>query len=256
MLDLENLRVDYQHAPIEQFDLAEPVLEAMDIEGHEAGGMVPPVKQDNAPRDLGEQAPGQQENELIPNFNVDIEPVRRRRGRPARPAVEQQQRPVDVPANLPRAENIGPVLRCRGQLALNEPTRRARGRPRRPIAAAIVEPVRNLRGPAAPVVLHRLRQRGNATGHATRATENPLHRLRIRAHQRVAVQNNVEDFNQVQRDIVTHRNECSVCTLNTINRVFIPCGHTFCHECTERLLPHGTCYACRSVVQQTIQLFI
>jgi len=49
--------------------------------------------------------------------------------------------------------------------------------------------------------------------------------------------------------------ECSVCTVQPINRVFIPCGHSFCNFCTERRMPGETCFVCRTPVASVFPLF-
>ncbi|KZR97106.1 Uncharacterized protein APZ42_008204, partial [Daphnia magna] len=37
---------------------------------------------------------------------------------------------------------------------------------------------------------------------------------------------------------------CSVCLFNVVNRIFLPCAHTFCHECTDRFERNFPCPQC------------
>lgn len=69
-------------------------------------------------------------------------------------------------------------------------------------------------------------------------------------------QNNFEAAPQEEIPLMGPINVCLVCKTNLINRVFIPCGHAFCQQCTNRRQPAGNCFICRSEVQQTNPLFI
>jgi hypothetical protein len=42
---------------------------------------------------------------------------------------------------------------------------------------------------------------------------------------------------------------CPICQDRIVDRVFIPCGHTFCAECAERLADRHLCPLCRSVAR-------
>jgi hypothetical protein len=47
--------------------------------------------------------------------------------------------------------------------------------------------------------------------------------------------------------------ECSICMNNTINKVLVPCGHTFCENCIA-LATH--CYTCRAYITGSVKMFI
>ncbi len=46
---------------------------------------------------------------------------------------------------------------------------------------------------------------------------------------------------------------CYVCCARQKDRVLFPCGHCFCHECTDRI--SDTCFTCRAEVIQIIPLY-
>lgn len=58
--------------------------------------------------------------------------------------------------------------------------------------------------------------------------------------------------------------KCSICCDNTVNRVLVPCGHTFCHEClniksstsSPMTTSNHTCSICRIHFDKVIPLFI
>lgn len=49
--------------------------------------------------------------------------------------------------------------------------------------------------------------------------------------------------------------ECSICLDKKLNRVFIPCGHTTCETCAERLVGKA-CPMCKKLINQAIPLFL
>ena len=165
-----------------------------------------------------------------------IEPVRRGRGRPAR-----------RPANAPATIIAEPVHHLRNRhVVQNNILRRPRGRPpgaRRATTAAL-DQLRGIRRNRLPAI-------------ATPGQQPLLRRLRNRIYE--AIPNNQNDFEAAPQEeipIIENRNVCLVCKTNLINRVFIPCGHVFCQQCTNRRQPAGNCFICRSEVQQTYPLFI
>ena len=46
--------------------------------------------------------------------------------------------------------------------------------------------------------------------------------------------------------------ECTICMENKVNCVLIPCGHIFCHVCSEKQL---NCYYCRKQITNKQQLY-
>lgn len=48
---------------------------------------------------------------------------------------------------------------------------------------------------------------------------------------------------------------CFMCLERSIEHVFIPCGHTTCHVCSERMADSFSCPFCRSVIHQRFKLF-
>lgn len=54
---------------------------------------------------------------------------------------------------------------------------------------------------------------------------------------------------------------CETCKTNFKSRVFVPCGHTFCHQCAEQLeiiydeFDQAKCFICTSVVHQVYKCY-
>ncbi|KAK4013928.1 hypothetical protein OUZ56_026480 [Daphnia magna] len=50
---------------------------------------------------------------------------------------------------------------------------------------------------------------------------------------------------------------CDICTINPKNKIFIPCGHTVCHQCAEQLerVARNLCFYCRTPVAQIFNYF-
>lgn len=48
---------------------------------------------------------------------------------------------------------------------------------------------------------------------------------------------------------------CFMCLERSIEHVFIPCGHTTCHVCSEKMSEISSCPFCRSVIHQRFKLF-
>lgn len=46
---------------------------------------------------------------------------------------------------------------------------------------------------------------------------------------------------------------CTICTTDPVQYVYVPCGHTFCRNCTQKQT--GLCFVCRTPVEKTQQLF-
>jgi hypothetical protein len=46
---------------------------------------------------------------------------------------------------------------------------------------------------------------------------------------------------------------CTICTTDPVQYVYVPCGHTFCRNCTQKQT--GMCFVCRTPVEKTQQLF-
>lgn len=67
-----------------------------------------------------------------------------------------------------------------------------------------------------------------------------------------------------ENPLTSSSTDCSVCKVNTAARVFVPCGHTACEECAERIDPANhlinvgdrSCYFCRSNVERVIKLYL
>jgi hypothetical protein len=49
---------------------------------------------------------------------------------------------------------------------------------------------------------------------------------------------------------------CFTCLAKTIDHVFIPCGHTICADCVQRMSNISSCPFCRSPVKNTFKLFL
>lgn len=46
---------------------------------------------------------------------------------------------------------------------------------------------------------------------------------------------------------------CTICTVEPVQYVYVPCGHTFCRSCTQKQT--GLCFVCRTPIETTQQLF-
>jgi hypothetical protein len=46
---------------------------------------------------------------------------------------------------------------------------------------------------------------------------------------------------------------CVVCINEPVNHVFVPCGHTFCGQCTKRLT--AVCFICRTEIRQKMRIY-
>jgi hypothetical protein len=47
--------------------------------------------------------------------------------------------------------------------------------------------------------------------------------------------------------------QCSICLLEPISNVIVPCGHTFCGVCSKK--QNTTCYICRGPIRERVKLF-
>ena len=74
------------------------------------------------------------------------------------------------------------------------------------------------------------------------ANEHPNRRRRVEANETEQEQGNSM--------------ECEICRVNQKNRVFIPCGHTVCHDCADRLPRDRSCFNCRVQVTNVIRFFL
>lgn len=54
---------------------------------------------------------------------------------------------------------------------------------------------------------------------------------------------------------VIDSNSCSICLTNHVNRVLVPCGHTFCDECIANKQTMR-CPTCRGTAHQIIKLYL
>ena len=64
------------------------------------------------------------------------------------------------------------------------------------------------------------------------------------------------------REIITLQNfvkedirepTCAICLIEPITQAVIPCGHTFCSNCSKKL--HMSCGICRGLVRERIRLY-
>lgn len=67
----------------------------------------------------------------------------------------------------------------------------------------------------------------------------------------------VDEVKKQQNVNTISPNSCSICLTNTVKRVLVPCGHTFCDECiVSNSRRTSSCPTCRSGVSQIIKVFI
>lgn len=57
--------------------------------------------------------------------------------------------------------------------------------------------------------------------------------------------------NIVKQD--THEPQCSICLIEPISFVIVPCGHTFCTGCSKK--QNNTCYICRGGIKDRVKLY-
>jgi hypothetical protein len=46
---------------------------------------------------------------------------------------------------------------------------------------------------------------------------------------------------------------CSICTVDKINCTLVPCGHTFCNNCTHK--QRSLCYICRAPIRERMRIY-
>jgi hypothetical protein len=51
----------------------------------------------------------------------------------------------------------------------------------------------------------------------------------------------------------THEPQCSICLVEPISFVIVPCGHTFCTICSKK--QNTTCYICRGAIKDRVKLY-
>lgn len=49
---------------------------------------------------------------------------------------------------------------------------------------------------------------------------------------------------------------CSICQIDSITHCINPCGHTYCNECSNRLVESKQCYICRKYVIGKIKMYM
>ena len=187
----------------------------------------------------------------IPPLNEEGQAVgqRRRVGRPARrnpnqyaeqPAAQERPVPEVQPLVVPEvliALPIAPVPEVEVQPLVAAVVRR-RGRPRQNPHPIAVQPVPEIE--AQPLVAPLVRRRG-------RPRRNPLP-----IEQPVALPIAADEVPLVA---APHNIRCAVCLFNAVNRIFVPCGHTFCSECVERFTRNYPCPQCRTPFQTAMIFF-
>jgi hypothetical protein len=51
----------------------------------------------------------------------------------------------------------------------------------------------------------------------------------------------------------THEPQCSICLVEPVSFVIVPCGHTFCSTCSKK--QNTTCYICRGTIKERVKLY-
>ena len=51
----------------------------------------------------------------------------------------------------------------------------------------------------------------------------------------------------------THEPQCSICLVEPVSFVIVPCGHTFCSTCSKK--QNTTCYICRGAIKERVKLY-
>lgn len=190
----------------------------------------------------------------IPPLNEEGQAIgqRRRVGRPARrnanqiaeqPAAQERPVPEVQPLVVPDVPIAEPVVEEHPEVEVQPLVAavvRRRGRPRQNPHPIAVQPVPEVDAQSlvAPLVHRRGRPRRNPFPIAEQpvalpiaADEGPL----------VAAPYNIR---------------CAVCLFNAVNRIFVPCGHTFCSKCVERFTRNYPCPQCRTPFQTAMVFFL
>ncbi|NBP57196.1 hypothetical protein EBU71_11820, partial [bacterium] len=47
--------------------------------------------------------------------------------------------------------------------------------------------------------------------------------------------------------------QCSICLLEPVSSVIVPCGHTFCTNCSKK--QNTTCFICRGKIRERVKLY-
>jgi hypothetical protein len=50
-----------------------------------------------------------------------------------------------------------------------------------------------------------------------------------------------------------HEPQCSICLIEPVSFVIVPCGHTFCSTCSKK--QNTTCYICRGTIRERVKLY-
>jgi len=50
-----------------------------------------------------------------------------------------------------------------------------------------------------------------------------------------------------------HEPQCSICLIEPVSFVIVPCGHTFCSICSKK--QNTTCYICRGTIKERVKLY-
>ena len=48
--------------------------------------------------------------------------------------------------------------------------------------------------------------------------------------------------------------KCTICMLNKISHTIVPCGHTYCKQCSQK--QNIMCYICRGMIREKVKLYI
>lgn len=61
---------------------------------------------------------------------------------------------------------------------------------------------------------------------------------------------------QTLRKALKQKHLCEICFWSEKSIALIPCGHTFCEDCTIRMMDKQTCAMCRADIFETIRIYI
>jgi uncharacterized coiled-coil DUF342 family protein len=63
-----------------------------------------------------------------------------------------------------------------------------------------------------------------------------------------------ECVTEEEKKQIQNKNICGICLVNTVNRVFVPCGHVICSGCAPNV--GSDCFMCRKGIRETIPFFL
>lgn len=75
----------------------------------------------------------------------------------------------------------------------------------------------------------------------------------VEHYKKWAYMREIISLQQALSDSSSSEPTCSICLVDGVSHVIVPCGHTFCTGCSRKM--NLTCYICRGTIREKIKLF-